>query len=137
MPLDIVNEEIPEEFYGCDYGILMFVLSAIKPIDFDKVLKKISLAMKEGSILYFRDYARYDMAQLRFAQRKKNKIDDNLYMRKDFTLAYYFDKEEVVELFKRNGFVVKEIKTICRLIENRKDNKKMYRMWLQGTFVKI
>ena len=79
----------------------------------------------------------YDHAQIRFAAKKKNKISCNLYIRHDNTLAYYFSKEEVISLFTKNGFEIVEIKVICRLIENRKDNKKMYRLWLQGKLKKL
>ncbi len=135
--LDISSQDIPEDFKNADYGILMFVLSAIVPEKHDLVIKKISESMKSGGILYFRDYALYDMAQIRFAQKKKNKVTGNLYMRKDKTLAFYFNKTEIEKLFIQNGFEVAESKTICRLIENRKDNLKMHRLWLQIKFKKI
>jgi methyltransferase-like protein 6 len=136
MQLDIVKEEIPDSYKNADYSILMFVLSAIKPNEHLSVIKKIYDAMNDSGILYFRDYARYDMAQLRFSLRKKNKIEENLYMRHDKTLAYYFDKTEIEDLFKSVGFKVVESKVICRMIENRKDNKKMHRLWLQIKFIK-
>ncbi len=135
IPLDLVNDIIP--FNNNDYGILMFVLSAIKPEFHEKVIQKISEKINKNGILYFRDYARYDMAQLRFAKRKKNKVGNNLYMRKDKTLSYFFDKEEIENLFKKFNFEVKDSKLICRVIENRKDNKKMHRLWLQIKFIKI
>ncbi len=115
----------------------MFVLSAIVPEKHELVIQKIYNAMKPGGILYFRDYGLYDLAQLRFAQKKKNKVSNNLYMRKDNTLAYYFKKEEIEEIFIKNGFEVLDSVCICRLIENRKDNKKMHRLWLQIKFKKI
>ena len=127
--LDLVNDDIPNK--NNDYGILMFVLSAIKPENHEKVIEKISKVINKGGILYFRDYARYDMAQLRFAQRKKNKVGDNLYMRKDKTLSYFFDKNEIEKLFIKYGFSIVNSNLICRLIENRKENKKMHRLWLQ------
>ena len=77
--LDLVKDEIPNK--NNDYGILMFVLSAIKPEEHEKVIEKISKVINKDGILYFRDYARYDMAQIRFAKRKKNRVGDNLYMR--------------------------------------------------------
>ena len=120
--LDLVKDDIPNK--NNDYGILMFVLSAIKPEEHEKVVEKISKVINKGGILYFRDYARYDMAQIRFAKRKKNRVGDNLYMRKDKTLSYFFDKNEIENLFKKYGFSIVNSNLICRLIENRKENKK-------------
>ena len=132
--LDLVKDDIPNK--NNDYGILMFVLSAIKPEEHEKVVEKISKVINKGGILYFRDYARYDMAQIRFAKRKKNKVGDNLYMRKDKTLSYFFDKNEIENLFKKYGFSIVNSNLICRLIENRKEKKKMHRLWLQIKFKK-
>ena len=132
--LDLVKDDIPNK--NNDYGILMFVLSAIKPEEHEKVVEKISKVINKGGILYFRDYARYDMAQIRFAKRKKNRVGDNLYMRKDKTLSYFFDKNEIESLFKKYGFSIVNSNLICRLIENRKENKKMHRLWLQIKFKK-
>ena len=132
--LDLVNDDIPNK--NNDYGILMFVLSAIKPQEHEKVIEKISKVINKGGVLYFRDYARYDMAQLRFAQRKKNRVGDNLYMRKDKTLSYFFDKKEIENMFIKYGFSIVNSNLICRLIENRKENKKMHRLWLQIKFKK-
>jgi hypothetical protein len=135
--MDVAYSEIPQDFHNADYAILMFVLSAIAPEKHEDVIKKINSAMKPGGILYFRDYCLYDMAQLRFAQRKKNKVSQNLYMRHDKTLAFYFDKEQIEALFVKHGFEVSDSKCICRMIENRKDNKKMHRLWLQIKLKKI
>lgn len=132
--LDLVKDDIP--YKNNDYGILMFVLSAIKPEEHENVIKKIAGVINKDGILYFRDYARYDMAQLRFAQRKKNRVGENLYMRKDKTLSYFFDKGEIEKLFEKNGFSVVNSNLICRVIENRKENKKMHRLWLQIKFKK-
>lgn len=129
IALDVVKDEII--FDKADYGILMFVLSAITPDKHKEVIEKIASKMNKDAVLYFRDYARYDMAQIRFAERKKNKVGDHLYMRKDKTLSYFFEKTEIETLFKECGFSILESKLICRLIENRKDNKKMHRLWLQ------
>jgi hypothetical protein len=137
MPLDVATEEIPENYKNANYGILMFVLSAIYPERHEDVIKKIHDAMAKDGILYFRDYALYDLAQLRFAKRGTSKISDNLYFRKDKTLAFYFKKEEIEALFLKNGFEILESKMICRCIENRKDKKKMHRLWLQIKLKKL
>jgi len=137
MPLDIVEDEIPEDFKEANYSILMFVLSAINPEKHEFVIKKLHDALDKDGILYFRDYALYDMAQMRFAKKKKNKVSENLYMRNDKTLVYYFNKDEIEALFAKNSFQVLDSKVIYRLIENRKDNLKMHRLWLQIKLKKI
>jgi len=80
--------------------------------------------MAPNGVLYFRDYGRYDLAQLRLAQRANQKLKDNFYARSDKTRAYYFTTEEVHDLFvKGAGFEEVENEYHYRLIENRKDQK--------------
>lgn len=90
--------------------------------------------MKPDGILYFRDYGRYDLAQLRLSQRGNQKLKDNFYIRSDKTRAYYFTTEEVKEMFEAAGFAEIENEYHYRLIENRKDQKKMHRVWIQAKF---
>ncbi|XP_024083734.1 methyltransferase-like protein 6 isoform X2 [Cimex lectularius] len=66
-----------------DLVSLVFVLSAVHPNNFIPVVKNIYNKLKHGGTLVFRDYGRYDMAQLRFKPGKK--ISENLYMRQDGT----------------------------------------------------
>jgi len=66
-----------------DFSSLIFVLGAISPVKQPNVIKNLSAAMKPGGIVFFRDYGRFDMAQLRFKAGKK--IDENFYVRKDGT----------------------------------------------------
>ena len=70
------------------------------------------------------------MAQLRFAKRGNQKLGDNFYVRHDKTRAYYFTLEEVEELFTKVGFQVIENKYHYRMVENRKEEKRMYRVWI-------
>ena len=39
--LDLVKDDLPESYHGCDYAILMFVLSAISPELHVVAIKKI------------------------------------------------------------------------------------------------
>jgi citrate lyase synthetase len=70
------------------------------------------------------------LAQLRFAEKGRNKIGENFYARLDKTRAYYFTKEEVQELFETAGFETVQNTYFYRVVENRKDEKKMHRVWI-------
>jgi len=134
-PADLVLDPIPEYFAKPDFATLIFVLSAIAPENYPMVLDKIAKYMKPGTILMFRDYGRYDMAQLKFASQKKAKLKDNFYVKSDGTRVYYFTKEEITELFTKAGFEEIENDYHCRVVENRKEELKMHRVWLQAKFV--
>ena len=66
-----------------DFISLIFVLSAISPEKHPQAVKNLVSVSKPGTIVCFRDYGRYDMAQLRFKPGKK--IKDNFYVRRDGT----------------------------------------------------
>lgn len=83
----------------------------------------------------FRDYGRYDQAQLRF--KSGHKLDENFYVRQDLTRAYYFTLEEVQEMFCKAGLVVNELQYIRRQYVNRKQDVSRFRVWIHGKFEKI
>lgn len=74
-------ENVSEE--SVDLASLIFVLSAIQPASWPQVARVAYRALRPGGVLLFRDYGRYDMAQLRF--KPGHKISDNFYMRQDGT----------------------------------------------------
>lgn len=127
---DLVKEAIPFPPLTADFSVLIFVLSAISPENFTLVSQKIFDQLKPGAVLYFRDYGRYDLAQLRFASKGmgNSKLKENFYVRNDKTRAYYFTIEEVAEIFSQ--FECLENKYFYRQVENRKDSKVMHRVWI-------
>ncbi|KAF9320756.1 hypothetical protein BG003_004970 [Podila horticola] len=132
---DLASDDIPPEVEpeSMDVLVLIFVLSALHPDKWDQAMSNLFKLLKPGGLIVFRDYGRYDMAQLRF---KKNRLlSDNFYVRGDGTRVYFFDSEEIVKLF-GSKFTIEQNAVDRRLIVNRLRKVKMYRVWLQGKFRK-
>ena len=100
------------------------------------MFEKIAEWMKPGSILYFRDYGRYDFGQVNLAGKGNRKLKDNFYVKKDGVCVYYFEKEELEIMCAKAGLKKIRVEYCCKMLENRKTGLKMYRVWLQGRFYK-
>ncbi len=121
-----------------DFCTCIFVLSAISPQKFDTCVRKIAHCMKlESGIVFIRDYARNDLAQNRFMTEKESykRIDDHFYARGDGTCAYYFSREQMVQLFVGEGyFELVECDYCEKLVVNVKEQKQMERIFVQARF---
>ncbi|KAF9082695.1 hypothetical protein BGX23_012204 [Mortierella sp. AD031] len=132
---DLASDDIPPEVEpeSMDVLVLIFVFSALHPDKWEQAVKNLYKLLKPGGLIVFRDYGRYDMAQLRF---KKNRLlSDNFYVRGDGTRVYFFESDQLVQLF-GSQFTIEQNAVDRRLIVNRMRKVKMYRVWLQGKFRK-
>lgn len=136
---DLANAEgtIPEDMepHSVDVVIMVFVFSALSPEQWKNAVQNLNKVLKPGGRILFRDYGRYDLAQVRF--KKGRLLDENFYIRGDGTRVYFFTEEELRTIFCTEGpFSENTIATDRRLLVNRKKQLKMYRIWLQAVFQK-
>ncbi|KAJ1726572.1 hypothetical protein LPJ61_005094 [Coemansia biformis] len=116
---DRLIETIPP--HSVDIVSAIFVLSALPPEKQAAAVANIAEILKPGGRVLIRDYGQYDLAQLRF--KPGHKLEDNLYVRQDGTLSYYFSTERMRELFVEHAGLV-ELEndyTLKRLVNAKKD----------------
>lgn len=124
------------ELGSIDFIMLIFTLSALKPESMKQTIRNLVSLLKPDGMIFFRDYARYDLTQLRF--KSDALLRDNYYMRSDGTTSYFFTLESVRDIFVGHDdtLVEVELKQDNRLLVNRRSGVKMQRCWIQAKFVK-
>ncbi|NXX22938.1 METL2 protein, partial [Podargus strigoides] len=133
---DVCDDALPYPFPDeiLDVILLVFVLSAIHPDRMQRAVNRLAKLLKPGGMLLFRDYGRYDTAQLRF--KKGHCLSENFYVRGDGTRVYFFTKDEVWNMFNLAGLTEVQNLVDRRLQVNRKKKVKMQRVWIQSKFQK-
>ena len=127
---DIVNQPLPTGLGQVDIASFIFVLSAIHPDKLVSALRKIHGAMAKGGVLFIRDYAVYDLSQLRF--KNGAKIGEHFYVRGDGTRTYYFSIDSMRTVLRLAGFRVETIKYHRKTVQNVKRQLSMKRRWIQA-----
>jgi len=93
--------------------------------------------MNPNSIVCFRDYGIYDAAQLKFSSAKNHKLEENLYIRQDGTMSYFFSIEYLKTLFESEGFKTISTEFIQRETTNQAKHLSVDRLFLQAKFRKV
>lgn len=132
------KQEKKSPLYGihADCMLMIFTLSALHPKDMSTMLGHANDALIPGGLLLFRDYGKYDMAQLRF--RGEHVIDPGMmvYRRNDGTLAYFFEPDELSKMMEGCGFETVEVEYATTIVKNRKQQSDMKRVFVHGVFRK-
>ncbi|NXV95593.1 METL2 protein, partial [Calonectris borealis] len=133
---DVCDDAVPYPFPDeiLDVILLVFVLSTIHPDRMQGVVNRLAKLLKPGGMLLFRDYGRYDTAQLRF--KKGHCLSENFYVRGDGTRVYFFTKDEIWNMFTLAGLTEVQNLVDRRLQVNRRKKVKMQRVWIQSKFQK-
>jgi tRNAThr (cytosine32-N3)-methyltransferase len=80
-----------------DVVLMIFIFSALNPKQWDQAVRNIWRVLKPGGQVLFRDYGRGDLAQVRF--KKGRWMEENFYVRGDGTRVYFFEQEELEQIW--------------------------------------
>eukprot|EP00536_Pseudo-nitzschia_multiseries_P007075 jgi/Psemu1/255921/estExt_Genewise1Plus.C_1600021 len=135
---DISRELPPPSCSGVsDVTTLIFCLSAIDPERHVEAAKHVVDTLKPGGVLVFRDYGRYDEAQMKLGTSRSKRIKENFYRKHDGTKCYYFALEDLQRLFcDLLGMNAIELKYLRRVYGNKATTQVRRRIWVQGRFRK-
>ncbi|KAI8370458.1 S-adenosyl-L-methionine-dependent methyltransferase [Radiomyces spectabilis] len=131
---DALTDNIPPE--TVDLVSAIFVFSAIPPEKLGLAIRNVYNILKPGGCILFRDYGLYDEAQLKFSAASDKKLDENLYVRQDGTMSYFFSVEDLQQRFEAEGFQTLKNEYIYRETTNRRLELNVDRIFVQAKFQK-
>lgn len=117
-----------------DLATLIFVLSAIHPEKHQISAENVRKMIKIGGSVVVRDYGINDHAMIRFGREAR--ISDRFYVRQDGTRAYYFDLNELSEVFEKSGFRCVRKEYLHRMTVNHQKGLKAPRIFVQARFIR-
>lgn len=112
-------------------------MSAIDPSFMDIAAENVACTLNVGGILVFRDYGRYDEAQMKLGTSRCKFLKENFYQKHDGTKCFYFTTEDVKRLFGDvAGLEIIELQYLRRIYKNKGTGETRRRVWVQGRFRK-
>lgn len=123
-----------------DVILLVFVLSALPSIE--KMLlaiHQLKRVLKPNGVLLFRDYALPDHNFFRFLKKMNNVVPGIVFQKGDGTTQTFFEKEFTINLFRMAGMESSnedesQLQYHCTRIVNRKNGKRMDKIFINGAF---
>ncbi|CDS36655.1 methyltransferase protein 6 [Echinococcus multilocularis] len=123
--------EVPPAI-GFHLVTLIFVLSAIHPLQMTFCLQNAAQALRPDGKLLLRDYGLHDYSQMRFGRGARVLAERPLYRRQDGTFAYFFTRAELTHLLTEAGLSVLSCTYIHRRTENRATGLAVQRVFIQA-----
>lgn len=101
---DVASPDLPPalEEGTADVVVMVFIFSALHPTQWKRAIRNIWKLLKPGGEVCFRDYGRGDLAQVRM--KKGRWMEENFYIRGDGTRVYFFDKDELRNIWSGEAF---------------------------------
>jgi methyltransferase-like protein 6 len=115
-----------------DIVLCIFALSAVNPEYHIAALNHMAAVLKPNGVILFRDYGIHDMTMYRHTLR----YSENLYLRNDKTLAYYFDIDYLRKIASICNLTIMELEYATVEVQNRKTKKSMKRVFIHAVLQK-
>ncbi|KAL8746979.1 MAG: hypothetical protein Q9184_007672, partial [Pyrenodesmia sp. 2 TL-2023] len=106
---DVASPDLPPalEEGTVDVVVMVFIFSALHPTQWEPAVRNVWKLLKPGGEVCFRDYGRGDLAQVRM--KKGRWMEENFYIRGDGTRVYFFDKDELRNIWSGEAFEQKNL----------------------------
>ena len=120
-----VQKQITPE---ADFGLMVFTLSAIDPVEQVQALRNASMQLKLGGLLMIRDYGSWDLIQV----RTKKRVGEWTVEKEDGVLCTFYTIESLTSLVEHAGMELVEPPRYCTVKNtNRKEGKVMLRVFIR------
>lgn len=125
--------------HSCHVCLLIFVLSAMPPSRMHHVVTTAYQCLLPGGRVLLRDYARGDATQLKFARNKASRtLEANLCVRGDGTQAYFFELDELKDMWEKEGKFRAELMRVVETPPTHASQEEgLPRKFVQAEFVRL